>query len=203
MKNPSQFEQEYVHKVYQKIASDFSRSRRKVWDKVSDFLNSLPQTGNFIEVGAGNGNNLHYLLKIRPKMIITAVEPCPNLAQFINKQITTVLADNLKLPFQNNSFDFVLSVAVIHHFSTLERRKQAINELFRILKPSGKMLIEVWKSLDTSKDVFVPWKNEKRYYHLFERNELEKLFINLNCQILQSFEDRQNWGIIISKNLSN
>lgn len=40
--------------------------------------------------------------------------------------------------------DYVISVAVIHHFSTEERRLEAINELVRITKPGGTILIYVW-----------------------------------------------------------
>ena len=38
----------------------------------------------------------------------------------------------------------MISIAVIHHFSTPERRKEAIAELLRIVKPGGKVLIFVW-----------------------------------------------------------
>ncbi|CAG8606168.1 635_t:CDS:2 [Rhizophagus irregularis] len=72
--------------------------------------------------------------------------------------------------------DFVTSIAVIHHFTTPERRITAIKELFRIAKPGSKVLIYVWAMEQTEsrrkfdenyQDVFVPWvipadKNEKR-----------------------------------------
>jgi hypothetical protein len=35
-----------------------------------------------------------------------------------------VAADGLSLPFHNNSFDFTINIAVLHHISTLERRQQ-------------------------------------------------------------------------------
>ena len=37
-----------------------------------------------------------------------------------------------------------MSIAVIHHFSSPERRLNAIKELFRIAKTGGKILIFVW-----------------------------------------------------------
>jgi SAM-dependent methyltransferase len=41
-------------------------------------------------------------------------------------------------------FDSVISIAVIHHFSTKTLRIEAIKEMHRILKVGGKVLIYVW-----------------------------------------------------------
>ncbi len=45
-----------------------------------------------------------------------------------------LLSDNLALPYRDESFDAVLSIAVIHHIATTERRVRAIRELARILR---------------------------------------------------------------------
>lgn len=52
--------------------------------------------------------------------------------------------DNLHLPFRDETFDAVLSVAVIHHFATTDRRVAAIKELTRVMRIGGKVLITVW-----------------------------------------------------------
>jgi alkylated DNA repair protein alkB family protein 8 len=45
----------------------------------------------------------------------------------------------------------VISIAVIHHFATEERRIRALQELWRILKPGGTLLVFVWaKEKDVS-----------------------------------------------------
>lgn len=72
------------------------------------------------------------------------------------------MADNLYLPYRDNLFDAVLSIGVIHHLTTHQRRVQAIRGLFliiififlliifsveclRILKPNGgQLLIYTW-----------------------------------------------------------
>ncbi|KAL7675046.1 hypothetical protein ACOME3_001314 [Neoechinorhynchus agilis] len=48
------------------------------------------------------------------------------------------------LPIRSNAFDAALSVAVIHHLSTEQRRRASILELIRVLKPGGRALISVW-----------------------------------------------------------
>jgi alkylated DNA repair protein alkB family protein 8 len=41
-------------------------------------------------------------------------------------------------------FDSVISIAVIHHFSTKTLRIAALTEIHRILKVGGRALIYVW-----------------------------------------------------------
>lgn len=48
------------------------------------------------------------------------------LAREKHCQIPIVIADNLHLPYRDNLFDAVLSIGVIHHLATHERRVQAI-----------------------------------------------------------------------------
>lgn len=55
-----------------------------------------------------------------------------------------MLSDNLSLPFREESFDACLSIAVIHHFATTERRVSALRELARILRIGGRLMITVW-----------------------------------------------------------
>lgn len=50
----------------------------------------------------------------------------------------------LQLPLRSNIADGVISIAVLHHLSTEERRLQALQEIVRVLCPGGKALIYVW-----------------------------------------------------------
>ncbi|KAJ8280443.1 hypothetical protein GJAV_G00054620 [Gymnothorax javanicus] len=54
------------------------------------------------------------------------------------------MADALDVPLRSGVFDACISIAVIHHFSTQERRLAAVNELVRLLRPGGRALIYVW-----------------------------------------------------------
>jgi SAM-dependent methyltransferase len=73
-----------------------------------------------------------------------------------------MLCDNLALPFRDASLDAVLSVAVIHHIATAERRVHALRELSRVLRVSGRVIISVWAMEQRqrkfeSQDVLIPW----------------------------------------------
>lgn len=86
-----------------------------------------------------------------------------------------VVADNLSLPHPPHSFDFVISIAVVHHLSTPARRVEAVKCILDLLRPApqgesgvgGKALIYVWALEQKSsrrgwdeggeQDVMVPW----------------------------------------------
>lgn len=88
-----------------------------------------------------------------------------------SKGYEVFLGDTLNIPFPSNRFDAVLSIAVLHHISTVDRRLLALRELVRILKVQGELYLSAWalEQDKTSKrdfeqqDVLVPWKLPKRF----------------------------------------
>ena len=63
----------------------------------------------------------------------------------IQKNLNVVLGNILNIPYKNNIFDYTICIAVIHHLSSANKRKEAINELIRVTKKGGKILILVWR----------------------------------------------------------
>ncbi|KAJ0298913.1 hypothetical protein COL5a_011814 [Colletotrichum fioriniae] len=61
-----------------------------------------------------------------------------------------LVADSLALPYRTSAFDFAISIAVIHHMSTRERRRAAVAALLSAVRPGtateqgGKVLVMVW-----------------------------------------------------------
>ena len=54
-----QLEQEHVHKVYNKIAHNFSDTRYKPWPRVVDFIRSFASGSLILDVGCGNGKYMN------------------------------------------------------------------------------------------------------------------------------------------------
>lgn len=78
-----------------------------------------------------------------------------------------LVLDNLTLPFRDESLDAVVSIAVVHHLATTERRICALRELARALRIGGRLIISVWAMEQThrkfeSQDVLVPWHRPQR-----------------------------------------
>ncbi|XP_037534213.1 probable tRNA methyltransferase 9B [Nematolebias whitei] len=155
----SQLERDHVHSVYDKIAPYFNDSRYKAWPKVQQFLLDLPPGSLVADIGCGNGKYLH----INKDVFKLGCDVCRPLVDFAWSQGHEVqMCDGLHLPYRDRCFDAVLSIAVIHHFSTKERRIRAIKEMARTLRVGGRIMIYVWameqkRRKFEKQDIFVPW----------------------------------------------
>jgi len=141
---PTDMEKKHVYDVYERIAPHFSNTRYKPWPKIQKFLEDLPEGSLNCDVGCGNGK---YLGVNKNKIINIGTDRSWNLlgvGRSIDKDYQSFFADSLSLPVRPSLFDSVISIAVIHHFSTRALRLHAIAEFIRILKPGGKLLIYVW-----------------------------------------------------------
>ena len=173
--SPEEYEKKYVHTTYEHIANDFSATRYKPWKNVEFFLKTLSPNSIMVDVGCGNGKNLG----ISPGKSI-GCDMCSELLKIAKeKGHEVILCNALELPFEKNSVDVVISIAVIHHFSTQERRINAIKEMLRILKQDGKMMIYVWSNEQNNGNYFVNWTksydnntSHKRYYHFINFKSL-------------------------------
>ena len=55
--------------------------------------------------------------------------------------LQVLICDNMALPYKDDCFDAVVSIAVIHHIATTERRVRALRELARVLRVGGRIII--------------------------------------------------------------
>ncbi|ORX92185.1 uracil-5--methyltransferase TRM9 [Clohesyomyces aquaticus] len=167
------YESQHVHAVYEEIASHFSSTRYKPWPIVERFLEELPDGSVGADVGCGNGK----YLAVNSKVFIVGSDRSTNLVKIAKSHSphSAIVADNLSLPHPPKSFEFAISIAVIHHLSTPERRIEAVQAVLELLRPSsssgsdhgGRALIYVWaleqkesrRGWDEGheQDVMVPW----------------------------------------------
>lgn len=214
------FEREYVQNVYDEISEHFSSTRYKRWPVVEKFLASIPAASIGVDLGCGNGKNLASAVENGP-IFMVAYDACESLLNFCKSRgFDSIQGTVLKVPFTDECFDFALSVAVLHHLRTPERRLTALREMLRVMRADSLALIFVWcfednssvrrhklTQLDSEQDVLVPWRlqNESaaavhlRYYHLFRKGELETLIIEAGGSVVHSGYDQDNWYAIFRK----
>ena len=192
--------------IYNLIANDFSRTRYSVWPSVKNFIESFPNETQFLEIGCGNGKNM----LLRP-LNFTGCDNCKNFIKICKKRnLDVILSCATDLPFKTNYFDATISVAVIHHLSTSERRIKAINEQIRVTKPDGMIFIEVWafennnRVVNNNQDNMVPWRLNgeiyQRFYHFFKKKEMINIFQELkNVELVSMSNEKFNWVVILKK----
>ncbi|XP_009580935.1 PREDICTED: alkylated DNA repair protein alkB homolog 8-like, partial [Fulmarus glacialis] len=78
------------------------------------------------------------------------------------KNFQAFVCDALSVPIRSGSCDACISIAVIHHFSTAERRLATIRELARLLRPGGTALIYVWAMEQEYKNQKSKYLKEKK-----------------------------------------
>ncbi|KAK3073896.1 tRNA methyltransferase, has a role in tRNA modification [Teratosphaeriaceae sp. CCFEE 6253] len=159
------YEEEHVHGVYEQIASHFSSTRYKPWPIIERFLQGLPDGSIGLDVGCGNGK----YLAVNRNIFIIGSDRSPNLINIAQAHPphSVCVADILDLPHPPRTFDFAISIAVVHHLSTTLRRIEAVDSILQTLRPGGKALIYVWALEQESsrrgwterdeQDVMVPW----------------------------------------------
>ncbi len=139
-----------------------------------------------LDVGCGTGELLNEIEKIYPQSSCIGVDISEEMlhkANDKNKNIKYLVADVHNLPFDDNTFDFVLNTISFHHYVSPQ---SALNEMIRVLKPGGYIYI-----LDSVKDPrfisFMPWYwdrvDSKICYskHLFTK-EFYALFNNTDVE---------------------
>ncbi|XP_038367717.1 alkylated DNA repair protein alkB homolog 8 isoform X2 [Canis lupus familiaris] len=137
----SQLEQDYVHRVYEEIAEHFSSTRHTPWPRVVEFLKSLPCGSLVADVGCGNGK----YLGVNKELYMIGCDRSQKLVDICRERcFQALVCDALAVPLCSGSCDACISIAVIHHFSTAERRVAALQELVRLLRPGGQALVYVW-----------------------------------------------------------
>jgi ubiquinone/menaquinone biosynthesis C-methylase UbiE len=99
-------------------------------------------SGRVLEIGGGTGANLPFYGSAVEELIIT--EPEEPMARRLERKLAdqslparVVRASAEDLPFEDQSFDFAVSTLVL---CTVDDPKRALDEIHRLLKPSGQLL---------------------------------------------------------------
>lgn len=169
---PNFQEQEFVHSVYNDIASHFSQTRYKPWPIVEDFLKTRPDYSIGLDVGCGNGK----YLGVNEKLFMIGTDRSDGLItcghEISKGQYNVGVADGLNLPHENGKFDFAISIAVIHHFANEDRRIEAIRHILSKLRKGGELLVYCWALEQENsrrgykdgdeQDILIPWVLQKK-----------------------------------------
>ncbi len=162
--------------VYNQIAKSFSRTRYKKWKSVEDFLEVVQPTDKILELGCGNGKNL-----MDHKEQSIGVDISEELCKICEERgIRTICGDILEIELEEESYDHILCIAVIHHFQKKEDQIRLIQKIYRLLKPGGRAIITGWNVSEphysfSPGDNYVKFGHSQRYYYIYHVGELKEL----------------------------
>lgn len=215
-----------VKKAYAEFAPEFDNTRKTLWPGFYGFRKYIKEGDAVLDAGCGNGR-LSLLMENKKAQYI-GMDNNSELLKIAKKNFPEkkfISGDILNMPFDDKSFDVVFCVATFHHLPDKNTRHTALQEMVRVLKPSGTLIMTNWlflhkrkakyflkniflKLLGKShlgfKDAMIPWGGGPlRYYHLFSKRELRKLFRSEKLKVealdIAKYSREKNL-VIIAKN---
>ncbi len=177
--------------IYNQIASEFSDTRGKFWRGFGGFARYAKAEDKVLDLGCGNGRmaeifegmGVQYLGVDNSEELIKIARERFKDKDWVRFEVGD--AQSVKLP--DSEYDLVLSIAVLHHIPTRELRLQVLGNIFKSLKPGGRLVISTWNLWQMSDgkkrfrywsrlldwpekisrgawamgDAFVPWKSNE------------------------------------------
>jgi len=113
--------------------------------KIPEFCNLLPSE-IVLDIGCGSGAAVRAIANNLTTGHITGIDPTPKMLEIATQltvkddhfqRVTFLLAGAEKIPVEAESCDLVLAVNTLHHWVNVN---DGINEVLRILKPSGRFV---------------------------------------------------------------
>ena len=203
--------------TYELISKEFSETRAYVWKCVKDFIelikNKKENNPTILEVGCGNGKNMHYLLNNISCNLI-GIDTCQNFIDMCISSNLNVKKNNIiNLEFENNTFDYILCIATFHHLLEETDKNKGMREIIRVMKSGGTGIITCWSTEqpDNSKFNFhnginiVMWKgrkdvNKTRYYYVYNYIMFLEFFTSFReIEIIKIYNEVGNWILLFKK----
>lgn len=135
------------------FAYKYSRNHAKLLQKLGfTYAQKLSQRnfvrGRILDVGCGSGEMMVALARYLPGCEITGIDISKPLLEYasqlkiihhLKNRVQFIKGDVKKMPFENNSFDVVFNVNMVHF---IEDPVPMLNEMQRVLRPDGYLFIK-------------------------------------------------------------
>lgn len=134
---------------YYDLAIKLTMPEQKFRSRLVDFVD--PQDKDLIlEFGFGTGKNLILINERNSKAKLYGIDIDPKVKMIAERNLSKyfvssslALYDGNNLPFEDNTFDTLVSSLVFHHLGK-PGKISVLKEMYRVLKPDGKLVIGDW-----------------------------------------------------------
>ena len=198
------------------------KTQKQIWDKIApewhEFktapaehtIKFLKKTsGKVLDLGSGSGRHLvkikngkMHLVDFSKEMLKLAKNKSKR--EKINAEFKQ--ANLWEIPYENEFFDYAISISALHCVETSEQREKVVRELYRVLKKGGKAEIGVWNIKSKrfknikGKEKYVKWTDKgERYYYLYDEKEIHELFKKIGFKIISTHNSEMMINFIVGK----
>ena len=132
-----------IQKIFNTIAKNYDKlndiisfgMQKRIKQKCINFLN-ISENTKLLDLCTGTGD-LISLAKVKNSIGVDFSENMLTIAKNKHPEYEFIQADCTRLPFGDNSFDII---TMGYGLRNIENRKQALKEIYRVLKPNGEFL---------------------------------------------------------------
>lgn len=181
-----------------KLYKNYDLILQNVYDAVESLNKENPK---IIEIGVGTGNLASKFLS--EKFEIIGIDQSREMLSVAKRKFPNLkvrLGEFLKIPYDNNTFDILISTYAFHHLNEIEK-KIAIKEMIRVLKDNGAIIIGDLMFYSKEEERMItaklskPKVNEIKDEHYSYIDLLEEEFKKYNKKLDYSRVDELNYII--------
>ena len=190
---------------YNIIASNFSLKREKISDDVYALKNFAQRGDKVLDLGCGSGRLVEVFSDLEIDYL--GADNCEEFIKIAREKYPKnqfELIDSAdKLPYPNNSFNLVFCLSMLHHIPGRKLQQSVVDEIYRVLKPGGTLVLTTWNLLANYKmrpllyrqnikkllkksdlnwnDIYFPYKIGSgdrminRFLHHFSKSEMKNI----------------------------
>jgi ubiquinone/menaquinone biosynthesis C-methylase UbiE len=150
-------------------------------------MSLIKNIGTALEIGCGSGNGSRLIRKYFSARKIIAVDLDEKMIRLAKKRhdglATFLVMDASKLEFPDKTFDAIFDFGIIHHIPNWQ---ECLNELKRVLKPGGELILEDLSIESFSKGIGRLWRvlSDHPYGAMFTAKELTDYLKKIGFKIL-------------------
>jgi len=195
--------------TYEELSRSYIHWRVRPWN-----ITKLMSGKYVVDLGSGHcvqgssvidrGKSVYTLcLDLSPSMLSLGKE------RFKDLMLEFIACDATAIPLRDKSINALLSIAALHHL-TINELMRALNEIKRVVRKGGMILITTWspwqsrflvrliamylmKLLDiriNPREFLIPWRSKSRkllrYYILYSLDELSSIMNRLGLKVISS-----------------
>lgn len=140
--------------MFDRIAKNYDVANRaislgmdRIWRRKTIELLKPFRGGRYLDIGTGTGDLVFEIIDQSANVLVDGIDPSEQMLEIakdkaarrkLGDSINFFAADALDLPMESETYDGIVSGFC---FRNIERRQKALEEMMRVLKPGGSLII--------------------------------------------------------------